>query len=126
MLLYFPPGCRHASCALAWGLHDSEGLATESACPERVTVLLALAFPGQFLLPQPILGTSVSATTTTATTGFKSEATVATRAGGETRFRAFAVGDRQTRENALSCLCSISEVILSFVDGLVVYHSVPR
>lgn len=105
-----PPGCRHASCALALGLHGSEGLAAESACPERVTVLLALAFPGRISLPQPFSATTPS-TTATNTTGLKNEATaVAARAEGDGRSGELAVRDHRTRENALSCLCSISEV----------------
>lgn len=90
-------------------------------------MLLALAFPGHFPLPQPYSGTPVSATTiTTTTTGLKKEATEATRAGGEEGFWALAVRDEQTRENALSCLCSISQVIFVFIDVLIVCHSVSR
>lgn len=99
------PGCRHVSRALALGLHESEDCAKAFAHDEhRVTTLLAVAFPGcQVKIlgnhgNVPASGTVDAAAAAAATASLGSP-------GAET-----SIGDHETRENALSCICSIVQV----------------
>ena len=104
------PGCRYVSRALALCLHQSTDCARSSACDEqRVTILLALAFPGQVQLP-----------------GLQKQCLAGPKRGSDRKRTASAsavrlseveaavsfIRDQATRENSLSCLCSIVKVML--------------
>lgn len=93
------PGCRHVCRALSLGLSASRKLGRESACPECVMVLLTLAFPSQIHLPRR---------SSLAFNGLGKEPTVPVE---PTDFdETSATLARQTRESALSCICSILQV----------------
>lgn len=86
---------------MALGLHKSEECAKTFAQDEhRVTTLLAIAFPGGQV---KILGNHCN----TAALGTVDAAAPASL---RSRGAATSVGDYETRENALSCICSIVQV----------------
>lgn len=91
-------GCRYVSRALAQGLHHNKALRRESASVKYIMALLALAFPGQ--LPRP--------SSPDGTTELEYEATQTARS--DQCVRATEHGYQETRENAISCLCSVSQV----------------
>eukprot|EP00903_Cladosiphon_okamuranus_P005904 g5838.t1 len=87
--------CRHVSKALATSLHESPKSAEPMAQDkERLTLLLALAFPSNTQLSRP------RDRNLAPPTGVGSEREGAHGAVATVR-------DRETRENSLSCLCSV-------------------
>ncbi len=102
------PGCRYISRALALCLHESADCSKYSARDEqRVSILLALAFPGQVQPPGlrrqpppvPRCGSNRKRAARTPDAGLPAR-------GEAVSF----IRDQATRENALSCLCSIVKV----------------
>ena len=94
------PGCRHVSRALAVCLHESAEYAQLMAHDkERFTLLLALAFPGQ--IQPPRLQKRHLAPTTLESARDSAHGSVVP------------IRDRETRENSLSCICSLVKVSAS-------------
>lgn len=89
-----------------------------SACDEQlVTFLLALAFPGQIQLPRPPRKHVVAAAATDLGADRRESIAAAAAPAGSSEIcgTVVSIRDQQTRENSLSCICSIVKVMQEYI-----------